>query len=90
MDAKEQTLDLTGLHWGNFKGKIRLRNLVDWAEDYFAQGYVLTRVKMTRDIYKSLMEEVVGDNRYLRRSPDDKVDMINLGHGNVELVWKKV
>lgn len=85
MIHKDQTLDLTAFNRANFAGVIRIRHLADWANDYWAKGLKLARVKLFSDEYRALIREIRDDNRFLTANPDDTVS-IDLGFGDIEII----
>lgn len=84
----EKTLDLTCFNRANFDAKLRLRQLADWAFDYENNGVRLAKVKLPRELYLSLMEEIERDNRLVNLDHNN-IKTINFGFGDVEIILEK-
>jgi len=82
---EEKTLDLTCFNRANFVGVIRIRHIADWANDYWKNGYKLSRIKLFHDEYKQLIEEIIDDVRYMKKTPMETMS-INLGFGEIEII----
>jgi len=84
----EKTLDLTCFNRANFDAKLRLRQLADWAFDYENNGVRLAKIKLPRELYLSLIEEIQRDNMLVKLGRDN-VKTINFGFGDVEIIYEK-
>ena len=62
MDINDMVLDLTGLNNATFLGEIRVRHILDWAEDYFKNRKRLSQVKFRNDQYRLFMRELEKDD----------------------------
>lgn len=85
---EERTLDLTAFNRANFAGVIRLRQLADWANDYYAKGLMLARIKLFEDEYRALVEEIKMDDRRIHAAFDYSNGSFNidLGFGLIEII----
>lgn len=85
MNFEEKTLDLTGFNRANFAGVIRLRQIADWANDYWKNGYKLAKIKLMGDEWRELVREIEQDNRKVWNSPLENME-IDLGFGPIEVI----
>lgn len=85
MDTKERTLDLTVFNRRNFAGRMRVRYIFDWANDYWEKGLELTKIKLNRDEYEDLKHQFDDDNIYVSRHKLSDLLTIDAGFGPIEI-----
>lgn len=85
MDTRERVLDLTMFTRRNFAGKFRMRYIFDWAGDYWEKGEKLVKIRLARDEYKDLMEDIECNNIYVMKARLSELETVDAGFGPIEI-----